>query len=110
MTAEQLIGGLKQLIARAHGHELMIIGATELPCEGTSFYSPEIEAKRSALNQWIRTSNVFDAVIDFEAAVRDPDHPTRVRPDFDSGDHGHLNDAGYRAMAEVIDLKLFRGR
>ena len=109
VTIEQVIGGLKQLIARARGHRLKIIGATELPCEGTSFYSPEIAAERGALNQWIRTSNVFDAVIDFEAAVRDPDHPARVRPDFDSGDHDHLNDAGYRAMAEAIDLKLFTG-
>jgi lysophospholipase L1-like esterase len=110
VTIEQVTGGLKQLIARARGHRLKVIGATELPCEGTFFYSPEIEAKRSALNQWIRTSNVFDAVIDFEAAVRDPNHPTRVRPDFDSGDHGHLNDAGYRAMADAIDLRLFKGQ
>jgi len=109
VTIEQVIGGLKQLIARARGYRLKIIGATELPCEGTLGYSPEIEAKRSALNQWIRTGNAFDAVIDFEAAVRDPDHPTRVRPDYDSGDHDHLNDAGYRVMAEAIDLKLFTG-
>jgi len=110
VTIEQVIGGLKQLIARARGHRLKIIGATELPCDGTAFYSPEIEAKRNALNQWIRTSEAFDGVIDFEAAVRDPDHPTRLRPDFDSGDHDHLNDAGYRAMANAIDLQLFEGR
>jgi lysophospholipase L1-like esterase len=107
ITTEQLIGGLKQLIARAHDHQIKVIGATELPCEGTSFYSAEIEAKRQTLNQWIRIGKAYDAVIDFEAVVRDPNHPTRVRPDYDSGDHGHLNDAGYRAMAEAIDLKLF---
>ncbi len=70
---------------------------------------PMIEAKRQALNQWIRTGKAYDAVIDFEAVVRDPNHPTRVRPDYDSGDHGHLNDAGYRAMAEAVDLKLLQG-
>jgi len=109
ITTEQLIGGLKQLIARAHDHQIKVIGATELPCEGTPFYSAEIEAKRQALNQWIRTGKAYDAVIDFEAVVRDPNHSTRVRPDYDSGDHGHLNDAGYRAMAEAVDLKLFMG-
>jgi lysophospholipase L1-like esterase len=109
ITTEQLIGGLKQLIARAHDHPIKVIGVTELPCEGTPFYSAEIEAKRQTLNQWIRTGKAYDAVIDFEAVVRDPNHPTRVRPDYDSGDHGHLNDAGYAAMAEAIDLKLFTG-
>jgi lysophospholipase L1-like esterase len=109
ITTEQLIGGLKQLIARAHDHQIKVIGATELPCEGTPFYSAEIEAKRQTLNQWIRTGKAYDAVIDFEGVVRDQNHPTRVRPDYDSGDHGHLNDAGYRAMAEAVDLKLFRG-
>ena len=107
ITTEQLIGGLKQLIARAHDHQIKVIGATELPCEGTSDYSAEIEAKRQALNQWIRTSKAYDGVLDFEAVARDPNHPTRVRPDYDSGDHNHLNDAGYRAMADAVDLKLF---
>jgi lysophospholipase L1-like esterase len=109
ITTEQLIGGLKQLIVRAHDHQIKVIGVTELPCEGTPSYSAEIEAKRQALNQWIRTGKAYDAVIDFEAVVRDPNHPTRVRPDYDSGDHDHLNDAGYRAMAEAVDLKLFTG-
>jgi lysophospholipase L1-like esterase len=59
------------------------------------------------VNEWIRSGKAFDGIIDTEAAVRDPDHPTRLRPDYDSGDHGHLNDAGYRAMADSIDLKLF---
>ena len=69
-------------------------------------YQPEGEAKRKAVNNWIRNGD-FDAVIDFDAAVRDPDHPTRIRADYDVGDHLHPNDAGYRAMGEAVDLKLF---
>jgi lysophospholipase L1-like esterase len=107
VSTDQIIGGLKQLIARAHAHHLKIFGATLLPSEGEIFYSEEGEAKRKAVNEWIRTSKAFDGVIDFEAAVRDPDHPIRLRPDYDSGDHGHLNDTGYRAMSDSIDLKLF---
>jgi lysophospholipase L1-like esterase len=99
VSPEQIIGGMRQLIARAHAHHVKIFGAIA--------YTPEAEAKRKAVNEWIRTSKAFDEVIDFEAVVRDPDHPTRVRPEYDSGDHGHLNDAGYRAMADSIDLKLF---
>ena len=64
--------------------------------------------KREAVNDWIRTSGAYDAVIDFEAAVRDPSHPTRMLPAYDSGDHLHPNDAGYQAMANAIDLSLFR--
>ena len=67
---------------------------------------PINESDRLAVNAWIRTH--FDAVIDFDAAVRDPDHPTRMRPDFDVGDHLHPNDAGYRAMGDAVDLKLFQ--
>lgn len=107
VSAEQVIGGLKQLIARAHAHHLKIFGATFLPGEGDIMDTAEGEAKRKAVNEWIRTSKAFDGVIDFEAAVRDPNHPARIRPDYDSGDHGHLNDAGYRAMADSIDLSLF---
>jgi GDSL-like Lipase/Acylhydrolase family len=100
-------GDLKRLIVRAHARHLKIFGATYLPGEGDLLYSEEAETKRKAVNEWIRTSNAFDAVIDFEAVVRDPSHPTRLRPEYDSGDHGHLNDAGYRALADSIDLKLF---
>jgi lysophospholipase L1-like esterase len=67
-----------------------------------------MEEKRQAVNHWIRTSGAYDAVIDFEAVLRDPTHPTRLRADFDSGDHVHPNDQGYRALAEAVDLKLFR--
>ena len=110
VTPEQIIGGLEQLISRAHGNHLKVFGATLLPGEGEPEYTAQIETARSAVNQWIRTSRTFDAVIDFESAVRDPRHPTRLRPDYDSGDHVHPNDAGYRAMAEAIDLKVFEGR
>jgi len=107
VSPEQIISGLKQLIARAHARHIKIFGATLLPDERDISHTAEGEAKRRAVNEWIRTSKAFDGVIDFEAVVRDPDHPTRVRPEYDSGDHGHLNDAGYRAMADSIDLQLF---
>ena len=67
----------------------------------------EGEAIREALNNWIRTGGAFDAVVDFEAATRDPNDPKRIRPEFDPGDHLHPNDAGYRAMAEAVDLSIF---
>jgi lysophospholipase L1-like esterase len=107
VTPDQVIGGLQQLIARAHGHHLKVFGGTLLPGEGESFYTAQVETERKAINQWIRTSNAFDGVIDFDAVVRDPDRPTRLRPDYASADHVHPNDSGYRAMADAIDLKLF---
>jgi lysophospholipase L1-like esterase len=107
VTAEQVIGGLKQLIDRARANHLKVLGATFLPGEGDDRYSGQAETERKTVNQWIRTSQAFDSVIDFDAVIRDPGHPARIRPDFDSGDHVHPNDAGYQAMAEAIDLKLF---
>jgi lysophospholipase L1-like esterase len=111
VTTDELIAAMQQLILRAHEHGVKIFGATLTPFEGTIFagyYSDEKETKRKALNEWIRTSHAFDGVIDFERAVRDPDHPTRVLPAYDSGDHLHPSDAGYKAMADSIDLKLFK--
>ena len=96
------------LIARARLHGLSIIGGTLTPFEGVNTYTPASEQMRQQVNQWIRGSGQFDAVIDFDAATRDPGRPTRLRPEFDSGDHIHPNDAGNRAMAEAVDLKLFR--
>jgi lysophospholipase L1-like esterase len=110
VSAEEIIAGMKQIIARVHERGAKIYGATLTPYEGTVFhgyYQPEGEAKREAVNAWIRRGDYFDAVIDFDAAVRDPDHPTRMRPEFDEGDHLHPNDAGYRAMGDAVDLKLF---
>jgi lysophospholipase L1-like esterase len=110
VSADQIIAGMKQIIARVHAHGAKIYGATLTPYEGTVFhgyYQPEGEAKREAVNAWIRSGGAFDAVIDFDAAVRDPAHPTRLRPDYDVDDHLHPNDAGYRAMGDAVDLKLF---
>lgn len=107
VTAEQLIGGLRQIIDRAHAHGIKVFGATLTPYEGANYYSEEGEEKREAINRWIRTSGAFDGVIDFEAAVRDPKNPKRFLPANDSGDHLHPNDTGYTAMAGAIDLSLF---
>ena len=107
MTANDLIGGYRQLIARAHARGLQIYGATLLPCEGANRWTPEVETIRQAVNEWIRTSGAYDGVVDFDAVVRDPDQPSRFLPVYDSGDHLHPSDAGYRAMGDVVDLKLF---
>jgi len=107
-TASELIAAHKQMIDRAHERGLKIYGATLTPYEGAPYFTPEGEATRKTLNEWIRTSGAYDAVIDFEAAVRDPASPTKYRPEFDSGDHLHPNDAGYKAMGESIDLALFK--
>jgi lysophospholipase L1-like esterase len=98
VTAEQLIAGLQQIIDRAHAHAIKVFGATLTPYEGANYYSQEGEEKREAINRWIRTSGAFDGVIDFEAAVRDPNNPKRFLPANDSGDHLHPNDTGYTAM------------
>lgn len=108
VSADDLIAALTQLIGRAHAKRLHIYGATLTPFEGSGepYYSPEGEAKRKALNAWIRSRAKFDAVLDFDRVLRDPAHPTRLSPAFDSGDHLHPNDAGYAAMAASIDLAL----
>ena len=90
---------------------LRIYGSTLTPVEGypfPGFWTPDLEAKRQAVNQWIRTSRAYDAVIDFDKLLRDPSHPSRLLPAYDSGDHLHPNDGGYRTMADAIDLSLFR--
>jgi lysophospholipase L1-like esterase len=112
-SAEDIIVGYEQLIARAHGKGLRILGATLTPFEDTfaghplfGYYDETKEAKRQAVNQWIRTSGAFDGVIDFDAATRDPSNPKHIRADFDSGDHLHPQDTGYKAMADAVDLEL----
>jgi lysophospholipase L1-like esterase len=107
-SASQIIAGLDQLITRAHLHGLKIAGGTVMPTRGLPIYTDEGEAMRQEINQWIRTSGRFDAVIDFDAATGDPADPLRLLPAFDPGDHIHPNDAGNRAMAEAIDLEIFR--
>ena len=109
-TPEDLIDAYRQLISRAHTHGIKVIGATITPFEDVTipgYYSESKDATRQAVNKWIRTSGSFDGVIDFDAVLRDPDHPTRVSPRFASEDHLHPNDLGYHAMAEAIDLALF---
>ena len=106
-SAADLIAAQQQIIDRAHAHGLVIYGATLTPFEGAAYFTPEGEAKRAAVNNWIRTSKAYDGVIDFDAATRDPASPTKFLPLYDSGDHLHPNDAGYEAMAKSIDLNLF---
>ena len=98
------------MIARAHAQGLKIIGGTLTPFEGAAYFSAEGETKRQAVNKFIRTSGAYDAVIDFDAVVRDPALPERILAMYDSGDHLHPNDAGYKAMADAIDLSLFKKR
>ena len=107
LTAAAIEAADQQLIARAHARGLKIYGGTLAPYEGAAYFHPEGEAVRAAVNEWIRTSGAFDGVIDFEQAVRDPKHPTRYLGADQSGDSLHPNDAGYRAMSEAIDPKLF---
>ena len=108
VTTDQLIVGIRQLIARAHEKHIKFIGATMTPFEGASYFCEGGEAQRAAINDWIRFGGEVDGVIDFEAAVRDPANPRRFLQFFDSGDHLHPNDYGYTVMAEAIDLSLFQ--
>ncbi|GAB3392245.1 SGNH/GDSL hydrolase family protein [Massilia agri] len=108
VTAEDLIAGYRQLILRARAKGISVIGATLTPFEGAGYYSPEKEVVRQAVNNWIRNNDEFDAVIDFDRATRDPAHPTRLLPAYDSGDHLHPNDLGYQAMGNAVPLSLFR--
>jgi lysophospholipase L1-like esterase len=110
-TSEDVIAAYQQLIGRAHARGVKVIGATLTPFEGVSipgFYSEAKEVARQGVNSWIRTSGAFDGVIDFDAVLRDPEHPGRLQPRYAARDRLHPNDAGYEAMAEAIDLKLFR--
>jgi lysophospholipase L1-like esterase len=110
VTAEQVIQGHRQIIDRAHAMGLKVYGGTLLPFKGTTFprfYSEAAEAKRQAVNHWIRTSRAYDAFVDFDKVMRDPSEVTRILPAYDSGDHTHPNDTGHRAMADAIDLSLF---
>jgi lysophospholipase L1-like esterase len=110
VTADDLIGAYRQIIERAHAHGIMAIGATLTPYSGAAYYSDAGETVRSAVNNWIRTSGAFDAVIDFDKLSRDPENPAHFKAEFDSGDHLHPGDGGYKAMAESIDLSLFTAR
>jgi lysophospholipase L1-like esterase len=110
-TPQDLIDAYRQLISLAHAHGVKLIGATITPCEGVDlpgYYSESKEAIRQSVNNWIRTSGSFDAIIDFDAVLRDPDHPSRLLSRFASEDNLHPNDLGYQAMADAIDLAIFK--
>jgi lysophospholipase L1-like esterase len=107
-TAEDLIAAYEQIIVRAHAHNILVYCATILPFEGAFYFSADAEADRQTINNWIRTSGRFDAVIDMDAATRDPQRPSHLSAAADSGDHLHPADAGYKIMSDIIDLKLFK--
>jgi lysophospholipase L1-like esterase len=108
VSIESMLAGYRQLIARAHGRGLRIIGATITPYEGAIYYAPQGEAVRQAVNTWIRSGHEFDGVIDFDAAIRDPAKPTQIKAGLHMGDHLHGSDAGYEVMANAIDLALLK--
>ncbi|HEY0944696.1 MAG TPA: SGNH/GDSL hydrolase family protein [Opitutaceae bacterium] len=107
-TAQDLIAAYRQMILRARSHGIRVIGATIMPFAGfTSYDTPQSEADRQAVNDWIRHSGEFDGVIDFDAITRDPANPSRLSAAVDGGDHLHPSAAGYQIMADAIDLTLF---
>jgi len=111
VTIGQILQAYRQLIDRGHALGLTAYGPTLNPVEGYPFpglWTAELEQKRQEINRWIRRSGAFDAVIDFDQVLRDPTNPARLRSSYDSGDHVHPNDLGYQAMADAIDVSLFR--
>ena len=113
-SAADIIAGHRQLIERAHVHGLKVLGATLLPFEGANlapfpgYYSPEKDARRQTVNDWIRNGKAYDGVVDFDMALRDPSHPSQLLPQFKADDNLHLTDAGYQAMANVVNLALLK--
>jgi lysophospholipase L1-like esterase len=111
VSAPQMIAGLKQFAVRGHTRGIKVIAATLTPFENETFlpgaWTPKREAIRQEVNDWMRKTDVFDAIVDFDRALRDPDHPTRMLPIYDCDDHLHPSDLGYRAMGDAIELSLF---
>jgi lysophospholipase L1-like esterase len=111
VSAQQIITGLQQLIARAHAKGIKVYGATLLPKAGVGkpfIHTPEAQAKRNEVNAWIRSSGAFDAIVDFDRLMGDPARPDHLAARYDSGDHLHPNEAGFAAMAAAIDLRVLR--
>lgn len=106
-TAEELIVSYEQIIIRAHERGLRVYGATIAPCGGSFYDKPGLEEKRQKVNEWIRTSGAFDAVLDWDAVVRDPKKPSHLLPEADCGDHLHLSDKGYEMLAKSVNMDLF---
>jgi lysophospholipase L1-like esterase len=104
--ADQVIAGLREIAAQGHARGLRVLAATIAPCEGEARCTAAADAERSAVNAWIRSAAEFDGVFDFDAVLRDPAHPARMLPAYDSGDHLHPGDAGLAALAQSVDLKL----
>lgn len=107
-VANDLIAACEQMIDRAHDKGIKVFGATLLPFSGSFYDAPHRETARSTVNEWIRNSGRFDAVIDLDAALRDPAAPLHLLPAADTGDHLHPNETGHRMMAEAVDLALFK--
>jgi lysophospholipase L1-like esterase len=110
VTADDLIGPMKQMIERAHTHGIKVIGCTLTPYEGATYYSEKGEQVRQEFNRWIRTGGAFDAVVDYDKATQDSTNPKTFKPTFNISDHLHPNDTGYKAMADSVDLKIFNGK
>src|SRR6059036_2892473 len=111
VTAPQMIAGLKQFAVRGQARKIKVIGGTLTPFENETFlpgaWNPKREAIRQEVNEWLRKTDAFDAIVDFDQALRDPDHPTRMLPIYDCGDHLHPSDLGYNTMGDAVDLSLF---
>jgi lysophospholipase L1-like esterase len=110
-TADDIIAGYKKLIQLSHARGIRIIGCTIMPTEGadiTGYHTDEKERIRQSVNDWIRTREAFNGVIDFDAVMRDPEHPSRLSPALASKDHLHPNDIGYQRMADAIDLAILK--
>ncbi|KAF5353813.1 hypothetical protein D9758_010579 [Tetrapyrgos nigripes] len=107
VVGDQLIQAYKQIVTRVHTNGLPIFAATITPFFGNAYFTPEHEAQRLRMNDFIRNSGLFDSVVDFDKAIRDPTNPQRINPPFDVGDGLHMNPAGYKVLAETFDLSLF---
>jgi lysophospholipase L1-like esterase len=107
-VANDLIAAYEQMMDRAHAKDIKVYGATLLPFGGSFYDTAFRESARNTVNEWIRSSGRFDAVIDLDAALRDPENPLRLLPAADTGDHLHPNETGHRMMAEAVDLMLFK--